>query len=114
MHSGSCAGCSVLTLARTPEGWVQRSAFRHPDMHDEFVEEPLSKVSPFTAVMPFTSDVIAFRFLLLGDQNSGKSTFLHAFTHAADESWLELVSILPILSSTFLNAQLLPAGSLAG
>ena len=101
----SCCGVSALTLSRSPEGWVQRAQFSHPDLHDELVEELAEHDSPL-ARSASTSGVVNFTFLLLGDQNAGKSTFLHAFTHAGDRAWLELLSLLPILSSSFVNAQL--------
>ena len=83
---------------------MQRSSFTHPDLHDELVDELVSVRSPLA---PRTvSGAASFLFLLLGDQNAGKSTFLHAFTHAASASWLELMSLLPILSSSFSNVQL--------
>ena len=85
---------------------MQRSAYSHPDLHDELMEELVSSSSPFSEGQRSSAAVVNFKFLLLGDQNAGKSTFLHAFTHAGDENWLELNSILPILSSTFVNAQL--------
>ena len=39
-----------------------------------------------------------FTFVLMGDQNAGKSTFLHSFTHHADENFLQMSSLLPVLS----------------
>ena len=104
MAAGCSCGTAPLALSRTPEGYVQRSSFTHPDLHDELVEEFISPRSPLAAPAS-TSGVAAFTFLLLGDQNAGKSTFLHAFTHATDASWLELTSLLPILSASFTNAQ---------
>ena len=105
-HSTSCAcGVTPLALERTPEGWVQRATFSHPDLHEELVEELAMHDSPL-ARSASVSGVVSFTFLLLGDQNAGKSTFLHAFTHAGDRAWLELLSWLPILSSSFVNAQL--------
>jgi hypothetical protein len=99
----SC-GCAPLALSRTPDGWVQKSSFTHPDLHDELVEEFVSITSPLAPRV--VSGVAAFTFVMLGDQNAGKSTFLHAFTHSAGASWLELLSLLPILSSSFANVQL--------
>ena len=74
-------------------------------MHDELVEELVSLSSPFS-VTGASSGACVFTFLLLGDQNAGKSTFLHAFSHAGSSSWLALGSYLPILSASFLNASL--------
>lgn len=104
MSASCCAGCMPLLLARTPDGWVQRSSFSHSDLHEELVQDFVSSADPFSSVA--SSSVVAFQFLLLGDQNAGKSTFLHAFTHAGTLSWLQLNSILPILTSSFVNAQL--------
>ena len=98
-------GCAPLTLERTPHGWIQRAAFTHPDLHDELVDELVSLDSPFATACGSGATAV-FTFLLLGDQNAGKSTFLHAFAHHADSAWLELGSFLPILTSSFLNAAL--------
>ena len=85
-----CAGCAPLRLSRTPDGWVQRSRFSHPDLHEELVEELLSSDSLFASAAASSASAVAFQFLLLGDQNAGKSTFLHAFTNTNDAAWLEL------------------------
>lgn len=101
---GCCA--RALHVERGAEGfWQQRAAFSHADLHEELVSEPLP--SPFA--LHHHEGTFCYTFLLLGDQNAGKSTFLHAFTHEADASWLSLVSLLPIISSSFLNASLLPS-----
>ena len=39
MAAGCSCGTAPLALSRTPEGYVQRSSFTHPDLHDELVEE---------------------------------------------------------------------------
>ncbi len=106
----ACCGTSPLALARTAGGWVQRASFTHPDLHDELVEDLVPLASPLS-VAGGGSGTVTFTFLLLGDQNAGKSTFLHAFTHAGDASWLRLSSFLPILSASFVNAQLRPQPS---
>ena len=103
-------GCAPLTLERTPHGWIQRAAFTHPDLHDELVDELVSLDSPFATACGSGATAV-FTFLLLGDQNAGKSTFLHAFAHHADSAWLELGSFLPILTSSFLNAALTQSSS---
>ena len=48
-------------------------------------------------------------FLVCGDQNAGKSPFLHSFSYTDEPAWLSLSSFLPILSSAFLNVRLLAA-----
>lgn len=101
----ACSCQQILTLERTQHGWVQKTSFTHPDLHDELVEELVSLSSPFASAGA-GSGASVFTFLLLGDQNAGKSTFLHAFSHAGSASWLALGSYLPILSASFLNASL--------
>ena len=97
-----------LTLERTPYGWTQHATYSHPDLHDELVDELVAVPSPFAHHV--STESVTFTFLLLGDQNAGKSTFLHCFTHSGDKDWLQLASYLPILSSSFLNAALTPHG----
>ena len=104
MANTRCCVQPGLTLERTPSGWIQRASFTHPDLHDELVEEIVPLSSPFSSVCARGSS--AFTFLLLGDQNAGKSTFLHAFSHAGDATWLEIGSYLPIISASFVNASL--------
>ena len=104
MANTRCCVQPGLTLERTPSGWIQRASFTHPDLHDELVEEIVPLSSPFSSVCARGSS--AFTFLLLGDQNAGKSTFLHAFSHAGDAKWLEIGSYLPIISASFVNASL--------
>ena len=101
----ACCAVTPLAITRTADGWVQRSTYMHPELHHELVEELAHRAGPLAVAAPLSS-AVSFTFLLLGDQNAGKSTFLHAFTHAGDGAWLELVSLLPILSSSFVNAQL--------
>lgn len=102
----SC-GTSELTLEQTGEKcWIQRASFTHADLHDELVSDLVALSSPFAGCGD-ESETVCYTFLLLGDQNAGKSTFLHAFTNAGDASWLALASFLPIVSSSFLNASLL-------
>ena len=86
---------------------MQRARWTHPDLHDELVEELVSLSSPLAAVGAAAAHrtAVGYTFLLLGDQNAGKSTFLHAFANAEHAGWLELLSILPILSASFTNAQ---------
>ena len=104
MANTRCCVQPALTLERTPSGWIQRASFTHPDLHDELVEEIVPLSSPFSSVCARGSS--AFTFLLLGDQNAGKSTFLHSFSHAGDATWLEIGSYLPIISASFVNASL--------
>ena len=50
---------------------------------------------------------------MLGDQNAGKSTFLHTFSYSDDANFLRLASYLPTLSACFHNARFLPTTDLA-
>ena len=92
-----------LPVERTPYGYTQRQRFCHPDLHHE---EVLELDSPFASAVAAGTHTLTF--VLLGDQNAGKSTFLHAFAHADDRGWLALSSYLPIISAAFLNVRLLP------
>ncbi|CAK9081949.1 Crooked neck-like protein 1 (Crooked neck homolog) [Durusdinium trenchii] len=47
-------------------------------------------------------------FVLLGDQNAGKSTMLHSFCRSGDAGFMQLSSLLPILSSSFINTRMVP------
>ena len=100
-----CRKSAGLPVERTQFGFVQRARFSHPDLHHE---EVLELDSPFAATVAAGTHV--FSFVLLGDQNAGKSTFLHSFSYTDEPNWLELSSYLPLLSSAFLNVRLLPPG----
>lgn len=91
-----------LPIEQTPYGFVQRAVFHHPDLCHEHV---LELSSPFALVE--ASGTRVFTFLLLGDQNAGKSTFLHSFSYSADANWLQLSSFLPMLSASFINTRFL-------
>ena len=94
----------ALPVERTAFGFTQRARFCHPDLHDE---EVLEIDSPFAPLVASGTRVLSF--VVLGDQNAGKSTFLHAFSYTDEPAWLSLSSFLPILSSAFLNVRLLAA-----
>eukprot|EP01147_Barroeca_monosierra_P003224 gene3224-8240_t len=121
---------------RSEIGFHQRSTWRHLDrLHEEVVELDSPFASKFAAgtlvyynpplrlkresffltivfCIPAKADVSnwhfnVYTFMLTGDQNAGKSTFLHAFTDHESESYLPLLSILPVLSSSFINSRFL-------
>lgn len=97
-----------LPIQRTELGYVQQTLYRQADLYHEAVIE---LDSPFAAI--FAADTAVFSFLVLGDQNAGKSTFLHAFTYEEDPNFLQLTSELPILTSTFVNSRFLVNSSCA-
>jgi hypothetical protein len=90
----------TLPVERHAFGYVQKSVYKQPDLYHEKV---VQLDSPFAPVVK-TGTWLA-SFLLLGDQNAGKSTFLHAFTYAQDARFTELTQLLPILSATFVNTR---------
>src|SRR3989338_5923062 len=66
-------------------------------------EEVLDLDSPLADIQ--SNDTKIYTFILTGDQNAGKSTFLHAFTNWTSNGFLELTSFIPLLSSTFINSR---------
>ena len=97
---------TALPIQRTELGFVQHTLYRQPDLYHEAVIE---LDSPFAAI--FAADTAVFSFLVLGDQNAGKSTFLHAFTYDEDANFIQLTSHFPILTSTFVNSRFLVSTS---
>eukprot|EP00898_Chlorokybus_atmophyticus_P005160 jgi/Chlat1/5645/Chrsp369S05388 len=95
-----------LPVRKEAFGYTQSATYRHPDMHHEDV---LEIESPFAMTAPAATQSLTF--LLLGDQNAGKSTFMHAFAHSDAAEFLQLSSFLPILSSSFQNTRFLPEDS---
>ena len=91
-----------VPIEKTAWGYVQRNSYEHPSYKDEAA---VSLDSPFAAVV--ANGVAVLTFLIIGDQNSGKSTFLHLFTAKENPNFLDLLSELPILSSTFINLRFL-------
>ncbi|CAE7031692.1 unnamed protein product [Symbiodinium sp. CCMP2592] len=102
----------VPPIVRGRFGLEQRCAYKHPDLYDEEVPE----IDLETAVaQPELGAGCAVRsFVLLGDQNAGKSTMLHSFCRNGDAGFMQLSSLLPILSSSFLNTRMVPESWLQG
>ena len=89
-------------VEETEYGFCQRAVYAHPDLcHEDLLELD----------SPFASSAVAgtgvYTFLLLGDQNAGKSTFLHAWANPSAPHFLSLTSWLPFLSSSFANVRIL-------
>ena len=68
----------------------------------------LSVISLYSRIGRRKNGRVLRTFLLLGDQNAGKSTLLHSFCRDGDPSFMQLSSLLPILSSSFINTRLVP------
>lgn len=95
---------AYLPVQRTDWGFRQSSAFTNADLyHEEIVELD----SPFAAQV--RADTLSLHFLFLGDQNAGKSTFLHAWSFEADPGFRDITAELPILASQFVNSRFLDA-----
>uniref|UniRef100_A0A0G4F636 Uncharacterized protein n=1 Tax=Chromera velia CCMP2878 TaxID=1169474 RepID=A0A0G4F636_9ALVE len=95
-----------IPLFRTDYGIEQRWSFRHADRcHEELDEVDFS--GALAEPLSGSDEVQMFSFLLTGDQNAGKSTLLHAFCDQRNETFTQLCSFLPILSSSFVNCRLL-------
>ncbi|CAK0887081.1 unnamed protein product [Prorocentrum cordatum] len=100
------AAASVPPIVASRFGLEQRCFYRHPDLYEEEVPEMELET---VLSRPDLGAGCAFRsFLLLGDQNAGKSTLLHSFCREGDPSFMQLSSLLPVLSSSFINTRLVP------
>lgn len=92
-----------VPIVHTLWGSEQRSLYRNADLQDEEVPEfdiggPLTPcVAPHTVALPV---------LVVGDQNAGKTTFLHTFTNADDPNFTQLCSFLPIMASECANTHI--------
>ena len=94
----------TLPIEKKDFGYLQKNHYHHPDLYDEAMNE---LNSPFASLI--ASGTKIFTFLLLGDQNAGKSTFLHSFTARKDGNWYDLAREIPILSSNFINTRFIEA-----
>lgn len=94
----------TLPIEKKDFGYLQKNHYHHPDLYDEAMIE---LNSPFASLI--ASGTKIFTFLLLGDQNAGKSTFLHSFTARKDGNWYDLAREIPILSSNFINTRFIEA-----
>jgi len=97
----------VIPIEQKSYGYVQRTSFANRDLFDEEVVELESPLADLVQ-----ANTLIHTFLLLGDQNAGKSTFIHAFCRSTDHNYTELLSILPILSATFVNTRFIMHGML--
>lgn len=99
-----------LPILSNDLGPFQARSYHQPDLYHE---EVVSLESPFDVVSSSTGSVCVRSVLLLGDQNAGKTTFLHCFTDQEDDEFTRLTSVLPVLQSAFLNSRFLPEDGVA-
>lgn len=71
-------------------------------MHDE---EVLELEGPFSAIC--ASGTVILSTCVLGDQNAGKSSFFHSLTKSDDPNFLQLTSLIPYMSASFINTRFL-------
>ena len=71
-----CAMESVPPIRRARFGLEQRCSYRHADLYDE--EVPEVDLETVIAAPQLGATTAARSFVLLGDQNAGKSTMLHS------------------------------------
>ncbi|KAH7829351.1 uncharacterized protein MONOS_6751 [Monocercomonoides exilis] len=91
-----------LPIYKTKWGYQQKFYWENPDIcHEQVVELD----GPFSAIT--ASGTLVYRICVIGDQNAGKSTFFHAFTKGNDPGHLELTSLFPFMSASFLNLRFL-------
>ena len=70
----------AIPIVQTKYGYEQKSLFVNNDLYHEQVDE----FEPGTIwQQKYGKGVEILSFILLGDQNSGKSTFIHSFTYSS-------------------------------
>ena len=96
-----------MKIEKVKYGYQQMNKFINNDLYHEEVVEFSEAGSIFQ--QKYGKKTVTLSFLLLGDQNAGKSTFIHSFTNDKQSSihFLQLYSILPILASSFINMRFL-------
>ena len=92
-----------LPIYKTEFGFQQKSFFKQLDLYHE---EVIELDSPFEVVKNHSS-VYTKTIVIIGDQNAGKTTFLHSFCGKDDLHFTELMGEFPMLCSTFLNTRFL-------
>lgn len=97
----------VLFHRQTDYGFIQQSSFQNLDVYHEEVDE-VDVVSLWAP--KYASDTETVSYVLVGDQNAGKSTFCHAFTHSDDSNFMLLCSHLHMLQSRFTNMRMVKPG----
>jgi hypothetical protein len=92
-----------LPIQKNDFGFFQKTDYNNPDLYHE---EVIELDSPFEVLQ--NNRVFTRTVLVIGDQNAGKSTFLHSFTAREDLNFTRLTAVLPILQASFLNSRFLP------
>jgi GTP-binding protein EngB required for normal cell division len=87
-----------LPIRKEKWGYSQRFFYANLDYCEE---EIIELDSPFSVLC--SSGTLVLNVLIIGDQNAGKSSFLHCFTDSNNENFLFLQSQIPFMSSSFLN-----------
>jgi len=95
----------MIPVEKTALGLEQRLTSRNVDLSHEEIPE-IEFPDPLGA-LPHSSDLFEMRFLILGDQNAGKTTFLHSLVDPDASHSTELLSYIPAISSSFVNARFL-------
>ncbi|KAK2963291.1 hypothetical protein BLNAU_1824 [Blattamonas nauphoetae] len=91
-----------VPIIRQPFGYVQSSSYTNADYcHEEVVELD----TPFSMVLGAGTAVHSI--LLLGDQNAGKTSFLHSFGASNDPRFIYLFNLIPYLTTSFINTRFL-------
>lgn len=93
----------MIPFTRTRLGFEQRLSSSNPDLSHE--EIPELSFPDCLGSIQHQADLLELRFLVLGDQNAGKSTFLHSLVDKDASHSTELLSFIPALSSSFVNAR---------
>ncbi|OLS21241.1 MAG: hypothetical protein HeimC3_36620 [Candidatus Heimdallarchaeota archaeon LC_3] len=94
-----------IPVQKSHYGFKQQNSYEHPDLYEESV---ITLDSPLASII--ASDTHIITILLLGNRNSGKSTFIHSFTNKTDKNFFELLSEIPIINSTFINTRFIEDG----
>lgn len=98
----------MLEVRRTSGGLEQQKYTKNVDLADEEIPElELENAVAEYQLKAASGDVHLkeLRFLVVGDQNAGKSTFLHSLCDKDDPNSTLLSSYLPAISSSFVNAR---------
>eukprot|EP01053_Blabericola_migrator_P005128 Blabericola_migrator_1__5127@NODE_264_length_10634_cov_183_258446_g220_i0_p2_GENE_NODE_264_length_10634_cov_183_258446_g220_i0NODE_264_length_10634_cov_183_258446_g220_i0_p2_ORF_typecomplete_len512_score102_26PPV_E1_C/PF00519_17/0_078Dynamin_N/PF00350_23/0_24TniB/PF05621_11/1_4TniB/PF05621_11/2_5e02MMR_HSR1/PF01926_23/0_47_NODE_264_length_10634_cov_183_258446_g220_i079479482 len=93
-----------LNVVSNQYGLSQVQQFKHPDMHDEDILEVDPSDDPFASVEHKGNSL--WSFVLTGDQNAGKSTFLHSCIDANSPGFTSFASLMPLMSGYFCNTRL--------